>query len=235
MSSKSYSSQHPSFMTRGFTAALLLIVAVSALMISLTRPDSASAHCDSVNGPVVGAAEAALEAGDVRLILPYVKAESEAELTAAFEQTMEVRALGGEAQAMADRYFFETAVRLHRDGEGAPYTGLKDTAEVEPVLEAADAALEDGSLTGVYDVLNDSIQAGVEERYQAVIEARAHEASEGTVEAARARAEAELQFETYVYGISQSIGEQAGHGEGESHATSTQQPAFGMSQLIPAQ
>lgn len=235
MSRNQYISQRPSWISRGFTVALLLVMAVSAVAFSLTRPDSASAHCDSINGPVVTAATAALEANDVRLILPYVHVEAESELTAAFEQTMEVRALGGEAQTMADRYFFETAVRLHREGEGAPYTGLKESEDIDPALEAADAALEGESLTGLYDVLDGSIRAGIEARYQAVLEAREHEADEGTVEAARARAEAELQFETYVHSISQAAGELAGHGEGEAHAVSAQPSAYGMSRLIQVQ
>jgi hypothetical protein len=197
---------------------MLLVVAAAALMFSLVRTNSAEAHCDSMSGPVVTAAEAALEANDVGLILPYVKADAEAELTTAFEQTMAARALGGDAQTVADRYFFETAVRLHRSGEGAPYTGLKETAEHDPALEAAEGALGDGALTDVYDALDQSIQAGVEERYQAVLDAREHEAQEGTLEATRARVEAELQFETYVHSISLAVGAPTGHDSGDSHA-----------------
>jgi hypothetical protein len=36
-----------------------------------------------------------------------------------------VRTLDLEAKALADRYFFETLVRLYRAGEGAAYKGLK--------------------------------------------------------------------------------------------------------------
>lgn len=203
-----------SLKARGFTAVLVLIVAMSALVVSLSRFDSASAHCDSVDGPVVMAAKASLEANDVTLVLPYVQPDAEAELTAAFDQAMEVRAHGGEAQAMADRYFFETAVRLHRAGEGAPYTGLKDAAEPDPALEAAETALESGSLEGLYTILDGSIKAGVQEHYQAVIDAREREASEGTVEASRVRVEAELEFELYIHGLGQAaIGGDA-HAEG---------------------
>jgi len=214
-------SNHPSLAARGLTVALMFVVAASAFIFSLTRTDSALAHCDSVNGPVVTAAKAALEANDVELILPYVKADAEAELTTAFEQAMSARALGGDAQVVADRYFFETAVRLHRSGEGAPYTGLKEAGELDPALEAAEGALESGALTEVYGELDQSIQAGVETRYQAVIDAREHEASEGTVEASRARVEAELEFETYIHGISLAAGDPGEHQAGESHGAGT--------------
>lgn len=94
--------------------ALLALASLIAGAFALIRPDRAEAHCDSVGGPVVTAARRALETGNVKLILPYVPAEAEAELTAAFRQAMEVRQYGGKARELADRYFFETAVRLHR-------------------------------------------------------------------------------------------------------------------------
>jgi hypothetical protein len=217
-------SGRPSFLSRGISAVLLIVVAASAFVLNLSRSEPASAHCDSVNGPVVAAAQAALDAGDVRLILPYVQPEAEAELTAAFNEAMSVRALGGDAQTMADRYYFETAVRLHRAGEGAAYTGLKDEDHLDPALEAADGALETGSLDEVYSVLDEAINTGVEEHYRAVIDARAREAQEGTLEAARERAEAELAFEQYLYGISQAASGQSGHVEGE-RATSAESSA----------
>lgn len=175
----------------------LLALAVGAIIFS--QPAPASAHCDSVNGPVVTAAQAALEQGDVKLVLPYVKPEAEAELTAAFQHTLEVRQLGAEAQELADHYFFETAVRLHRQGEGAAYTGLKTETDHGPALAAADEALETGSLDTVYSVLDQAIQQGVAEKYEAVQAARTLATEENTVEAQRERAEAELIFEKYVY------------------------------------
>ena len=71
-------------------------------------------HCDSLDGPVVAAARLALDADDVALVLPYVPEEAEAEVRAVFDQVTDARVLGGQARAVADRHFFETAVRLHR-------------------------------------------------------------------------------------------------------------------------
>jgi hypothetical protein len=89
-------------------------------------------------------------------------------------------------------------VRLHRAGEGAPYTGLKDEADLSPALEAAERALETGSLDEVYAVLDRAVREGVGHTYQVLADARAHAARDGTVEANRERVEAELAFEKYV-------------------------------------
>jgi Family of unknown function (DUF6448) len=82
-------------------------------------------HCDALDGPVVNAARQALDAGNVDLVLPYVHAPGEEEVRATFDAVLPVHALGPEARQVADRLFLETVVRLHRAGEGAPYTGLK--------------------------------------------------------------------------------------------------------------
>lgn len=184
---------------RGRLWALALILALASGAIATTWSTPAEAHCDSISGPVVGAARQALAAGDANLILPYVKPEAEAELTAAFQRTQVARQAGGEAGLLAERWFFETAVRLHRAGEGAPYAGLKEIADLDPALAAAEGALETGDLREVTAVLTDSIQTGLSQRYHAVQEARELAAREGTVAANRERVEAELGFETYVY------------------------------------
>ena len=198
-----------------------MVASMLAITMALRPTPQASAHCDSINGPVVTAARQALAAGDVTLILPYVAAAAEAELTGAFQHALTVRPLGSEAQALADRYFFETAVRLHRAGEGAPYTGLKEGDDESPALAAADRALAGGSLDQVYAVLSDAIQNGVAQRYQGVVAARAHAAQEGTVAAARERVEAELGFDTYVeavYATALGLAAPAVHPPGDVHA-----------------
>jgi hypothetical protein len=90
---------------------------VAAFTMSVYQP--AQAHCDSEKDPVATAAHQALESGNVNLLLPYVQPEAERELIASFKQTREVRKTGGKTQALADQYFVETAIRLHRAGEGA--------------------------------------------------------------------------------------------------------------------
>ena len=94
----------------------------SAMSLALSGIVSA-AHCDTMDGPVVAAARVALEKGDIAPVLKWVKPEREKEIRAAFARTLSVRAGGPEAKELADMYFFETLVRVHRAGEGAPLHG----------------------------------------------------------------------------------------------------------------
>jgi len=120
-----------------------VLLAAFALLTAVAR---VSAHCDTINGPVVAAAKAALNSGDVTPVLKWVRAEDEPEIKAAFARSMAVRSKGKEASELADLYFFETVVRIHRAGEGAPYTGLKAAGEgITSLIRAADSAIEGGS------------------------------------------------------------------------------------------
>lgn len=124
-------------------------------------------HCDSLDGPVVVAARRALEQGSVELVLPFVPADGEAEVTAAFEQTMAVRGESAQVAAVADRWFFENVVRIHRAGEGAPYTGLKPAGLSEgPVIPVAEKAIETGSADELIRTLADIVAEQVKERLE---------------------------------------------------------------------
>jgi hypothetical protein len=187
------------------------VAAALAVTVIAVQAPPASAHCDSRQGPVVAAAQQALEKGDVKLILPYVKADQEKELTLAFDQTIAIRKRGTEVQQVADEYFLETAVRLHRVGEGASYTGIKEHAEENPALTAAETSLQQGKPDEVITVLDTNLKAKVSERFQGVLDARAAEKANPTVETSRERVEAELMFEKYVLEISSAIDAAASH------------------------
>ena len=96
---------------------------VIAVFIALVLPGIAHAHCDSLDGPVITEARAALASGNVTPLLKWVTPQQEGEVTEVFEHVMKVRGLGDDAQRLADRFLFETLARLHRASEGAPYTG----------------------------------------------------------------------------------------------------------------
>ena len=83
---------------------------------------AASAHCDTLDGPVVAAARKALDTGNANLVLVWVQKKDDAEIRKHFEKTVAVRKAGGPAKELADMYFFETLVRIHRAGEGAPWS-----------------------------------------------------------------------------------------------------------------
>src|SRR5690348_6239695 len=123
-----------------------LILTTLIVFATIALPRQAAAHCDTMDGPVVRAAKLALETGDVTPVLKWVRKGDEQRIRVAFERTLKVRALGPEAREMADTYFFEMLVRVHRAGEGEPYTGLKPAGtEVEPGIALADKALQNGS------------------------------------------------------------------------------------------
>lgn len=176
-------------------------------------PSLVSAHCDTLDGPVVSAARTALQRGDLQPVLKWVKPDAEAELRTAFQKTLAVRAAGGEAKDLADRYFFETLVRLHRAGEGAPYTGLKPAGTIEKPIAAADAAIEKGSVDQLSGMLSEHLAAGVRERFARVTQAKG--AAEQTPEAGRRYVEAYVEYLHYVEAVVQAV-----HGAG-AHAHSS--------------
>lgn len=177
----------------GLSGALLLLVTLFLL------PGKSCAHCDTLDGPVVKTARAALEKGDVTPLLKWVRTENEGEIRQAFQQTLAVRGKGPEAKELADRYFFETMVRIHRAGEGAPYTGLKAGEAVDPAVALADKALESGSVDELVEVLTKAMAGGIRERFAHARETRQH-ADDG-VAAGREFVEAYVVFTHYVEGL----------------------------------
>jgi hypothetical protein len=189
---------------------------MGGLFLGLT---SAQAHCDAANGPVAIAAVKALETKNVNLLLPYAPAAAEAELTAAFEQALIVRGKGPEAKALADQYFMETAVRLHRAGEKASYTGLKPAGtDFGPAIPAAEQALASGELDPLLKLVAQEVAHGVTERFRhalATKTATKEPATKSEVAAARERVSAELEFIGYVEAIYLAT---KGGGHAEGHA-----------------
>ena len=175
------------------------------------------AHCDAIDGPVAKAAEKALATGNILLILPYAPASAEPELHTAFAAARKVRVLNADARALADRSFMETAVRLHRAGEGAPYTGLKPASDHGPAIEAAEQAVESGDVASLRRVLSAELDETLHVRLDAVRSLRGapHEpTSASQVEAARKRISAELEFVAFAEGLRQAVaGSLAGHHE----------------------
>ncbi|HEY7492276.1 MAG TPA: DUF6448 family protein [Candidatus Tectomicrobia bacterium] len=148
---------------------LLTLCTVVAILVTvgLYTPPKVYAHCDGLDGPVVRAARKALETGNISLVLIWVQEKDEAEIKGAFQKTVAVRKLSPEAQELANMYFFETLVRLHRAGEGAPYTGLKPAGrDLGPAIPAADKALEDGAAEALLKLLTSTLHNGVLEQFK---------------------------------------------------------------------
>jgi hypothetical protein len=173
-------------------------------------------HCDSLDGPVVRAARAALDAEDVDLVLPYAHAPAEEEIRHAFDLAVKARTQGAEAREVADRYFFETVVRLHRAGEGAPFAGLKPAGlDVGPVIPVAEAAIEFGDPWSLIALLSDAVRDEAAARFDAMVVAKAH-AGEG-VDAARAYVEAMLGLQVWAHKLYGAVHAPAHEGAGHDH------------------
>jgi hypothetical protein len=148
------------------------LAGAAAAIFLLLFPPMMSAHCDTKAGPVIADARVALETGTITPVLKWVKPAHEAEVRAAFNKSLKVRTQSAEAQDIADEYFFETLVRLHRAGEGAPYTGLKPAEAAEPIVVTADKMLETGAVGPAIQDLQNAIAEGVRYRFARTVKAR---------------------------------------------------------------
>jgi Family of unknown function (DUF6448) len=154
-----------------FTTYVSRTLAVAiALGLFAFVPARALAHCDGLDGPVVKAAQRALETRNPVLVLIWVQEKDEPDIQRAFEQTLAVRELSPQAKELADRFFFETLVRVHRAGEGAPFTGLKPAGrDLGPAIPAADEAVRVDSVEPVNRLLTASIQQRLREQFDNVL------------------------------------------------------------------
>lgn len=204
-------------MKRTKTAAVArsLYAVLAVVLASVVGSSSAWAHCDTMSGPVIAEAKAALEKGDVTPVLKWVKPEDEAEIKAAFAQVLRVRAKDPEARELADRYFLETLIRIHRTGEGASYTGLKDTPP-EKIVSMADEALASGSADKMIGAMQVELAMAVKKRFGKAI--KADKSKNKSVAGGREFVESYVQYMHYVEGIHSAItAEGAHHGEAAAH------------------
>lgn len=170
-------------------------------------------HCDTLDGPVVKAARRALERGNVNLILPWVPKDAEHELREAFAKALRARKLGNDAAEVGDYWFFETAVRLHRQGEGAPYTGLKPAGlDWGPVVRKAERALETGDPHEVIALVVAAAEDELRKRFARAMDLRKHDPED--VDAARAYVGAMLGFVLYSHHLHAFVRGEEGEGMG---------------------
>ncbi len=183
------------------------------ILITMTTfvifPITAWAHCDSLDGPVVQDARIALQKEDPTPVLKWVKAEDESEIRDIFKQTIAVRGKGVDAQTLADRYFFETLVRIHRAGEDEGFTGLKPASHVDAGIVAADHALQLGSARQLAQQLSLAVAEGIQKRF-AVVAERKKQAAE-SVQAGREYVEAYVDYIHFVERVNQLTSQGVSH------------------------
>jgi hypothetical protein len=188
------------------------LAAAASLATALAWAAPAQAHCDTLDGPVVAAARKALDSGNINLVLVWVQKNDDAGIRSAFQKVRNVRKAGGEAKELADLYFFETLVRVHRAGEGAPYTGLKPAGAIERPVAAADGAIESGRLQGLAKLISDRTENGLHGHFEQVMAKRKYNPND--VEAGRAYATAYVEFVHYaerLYGAAEALAPEHGH------------------------
>lgn len=162
---------------RSFGKVMLL---VGMIMFAFYIP--AFAHCDSYDGPVVQDAVKALNQKDVSYVLKWIEKDQEEEITTLFNKTVDLKNADAEIYSIVEKHFLETLVRLHRETEGAPFTGLKPAGSVTPIVQMADKSIEDREVNNLLTNLNTHIQDVITEKYEkvnALSKVKDHSVAEG--------------------------------------------------------
>lgn len=195
------------FKTRFFGALAFVAVVLAA-------PDYAAAHCDTLDGPVIQDARKAIAAQDITPILKWVKPQDEKSVRAAFQKVLTNK---NEKTEVVEHKFFETLVKIHRAGEGAPFTGLKAAGAVEPAVAAADQALASGSPEALVRLITTDVVAGIKERYEHA--AATYQHKDESVAQGREFVESYVAFTHYVERLHQDAIGAGAHGEHAEHDT----------------
>jgi len=181
-------------------ASLRRLLAPSYILLMLIFSTNVSfAHCDTMDGPLIKDAKIALGKGNVNYVLKWVQPEDETEIKEAFSLVMKVRKSGADAQLLADKYFFETVVRLHRSGEGVPFTGVKPSGTpIDEKVLAADKSIEKGNLSPLKDLVPKEMLPELQERFNKAMSLKNFNVN--NVSAGREYIEAYVQFFKYAEG-----------------------------------
>jgi hypothetical protein len=173
---------------------LLAVIIVASVFVATVY-----AHCDTMSGPVAVAAKKALESGNIDHARIWVGESQDKELEERFKECLSVRKMGGKAGELADKYFIETVIRLHRQAEGMPFTGVKPAQPLPPDVAAAEKALETGDIKIVTDLLNEEIKSGVKKWFDQAMQAKKHK--DESIESGREWVDAYVKYVVYVHGL----------------------------------
>jgi hypothetical protein len=197
------------------TTGIVASIALTTLFSSI-----AVAHCDSMSGPVVKDAQAALASKKVDPVLKWVGPRDEATIRDAFEMALAVRGESDVAKAVADKYFFETLVRIHRATEGEGFTGLKPAGSVDPAIASSDLALQRGNVDEFASATGAAVRDGVQRRFADAYAKR--QIAGRTVEQGREYVKAYVEFTHYAVGVHRLVSSGPSHQHLESVAKDAQ-------------
>lgn len=126
------------------------------------------AHCDSYDGPVIQDAMKALDQENVSYVLKWINPEHESQIADLFDKTVGLKGQDPKIYGIVEKHFLETLVRLHRETEGAPYTGLKPAGSTTPIVRMADHSIETGELSSLMRNLKAHIETVLTEKFEKV-------------------------------------------------------------------
>ena len=141
-------------------------IVLGAFLLLFSMPTYA--HCDSYDGPVIQDAYKALEKEDVSYIMKWIVKDQEAEVESLFNKTVGLKNKDAEIYGIIEKHFLETLVRLHRETEGAAYTGLKPAGSTTPIVQMADNSIANKEVSTLLNNLGEHIQAVITEKYEKV-------------------------------------------------------------------
>jgi len=177
----------------------ILMVPLIILSLLILSTNVTLAHCDTMDGPVVKDAKMAIEKNNINYVLKWIQPQDEIELKNAFLLAMKVRILSPDATVLADKYFFETLVRLHRSGEGAPFTGVKPSGTpIDEKILAADKSIETGNLSPLKELVSKELIPELEKRFIKVMSLKDYNVD--NIEAGRSYIESYVQFFKFAEG-----------------------------------
>lgn len=187
-----------------------LLTTLFIVSFSLLKPDLAYSHCDTLDGPVIKSAKIALETQNVSSVLIWIPKKDEAEIKKLFQKTLDVRKLTPESKELADMYFFETLVRIHRAGEGFPYTGLKQAGnDSEPTVPLSDEAIDKGNTEKLKKILTDKINSSIDKQFEVVLAKKNFD--KNNIDAGREFVESYVEFLHYIEHIYKAVESSSKH------------------------
>jgi len=186
--------------TRGLRFGLVPLFILSMLILSTNET---FAHCDTMDGPLIADARKALGKNNVNYVLKWVSAANESEIRDAFNLVMKVKGLSPEAKELSEKYFFDILVRIHRAGEGEPFTGVKPSGTpIDDKVLAADKSIEIGNLSPLKNMVSKDILQELTKRFNKVMSLKNFDVN--NVAAGREYIEAYVQFFKFAEGEKES-------------------------------
>lgn len=161
-------------------------------MVFMLTSISGFAHCDSYDGPVIKDALTALDNNNVELVLKWIEPQQEQEVITLFNKTYSLKNEDEQIYTIAEKHFLETLVRLHRETEGAPFTGLKPAGSMTPMVAMADRSIEINSMEEVAKNVTTHLEQVLRDRYAKVMEL--NKTKDNSVEEGRAYVHAYVEY-----------------------------------------